>query len=70
MLMQFLFMDVQDYVVELYKKGRISLGRAADMLGMSTFDIIAIAGERGIRIGATEEQQACRDILGKRQRIR
>jgi len=56
-LMQLLFMGMQDYVVELYKKGRISLSRAADMLGVSTFDIIAIARERGIQIGATEEQQ-------------
>ena len=39
------------------KKGRISLSRAADMLGVGTSDITAIAGERGIRIGATEEQQ-------------
>ncbi|RZN33278.1 MAG: hypothetical protein EF813_11185 [Methanosarcinales archaeon] len=56
-LTQLLFMGAQDYVVELYDKGRISLGRAADMLGVSTFDIIAIARERGIQIGATEEQQ-------------
>ena len=56
-LMQLLFMGLQDYVVELHKKGRISLSRAADMLGVSTFDIIAIARERGIQIGATEEQQ-------------
>jgi hypothetical protein len=27
------------------------------MLDLSTFDIIAIASERGIQIGATEEQQ-------------
>ncbi len=56
-LMQLLFMGAQDYVIELYKQGRISLGRAADMLGVSTFDVIAIARERGIRIGAAEEQQ-------------
>jgi len=56
-LMQLLFMGAQDYVIELYKQGRISLGRAADLLGVSTFDVIAIARERGIRIGAAEEQQ-------------
>lgn len=56
-LMQLLFMGAQDYVIELYKQGRISLSRGADMLGMSTFDVIAIARERGIRIGAAEEQQ-------------
>ena len=56
-LMQLLFMGARDYVVELYKQGRISLGRAAGMLGVSTFDIIASARERGIQIGATEEQQ-------------
>ena len=56
-LMQLLFMGAQDYVIELYKKGRISLSRAATMLDLSTFDIIAIASERGIQIGATEEQQ-------------
>ncbi len=56
-LMQLLFMGAQDYVIELYKQGRISLGRAADLLGVSTFDVIAIARERGIRIGAAEEHQ-------------
>ena len=56
-LMQLLFMGAQDYVIELYKQGRISVGRAADLLGVSTFDVIAIARERGIRIGAAEEQQ-------------
>ncbi len=56
-LMQLLFRGAQDYVIELYKQGRISVGRAADMLGVSTFDVIAIARERGIRIGAAEEQQ-------------
>jgi len=50
-------MGAQDYVLELYRKGRISLSRAAELLDVSTFDVLRMAEERGIEVGATEEHQ-------------
>jgi len=43
-------------ILELYEKGRISLGMAADLLDKNVHDIIQFAQIRGIRVGATEEQ--------------
>ncbi len=50
-------MGAQDYVLSLYKKGRISLIRAAELLDVSTFDVLRLAQEKGIHIGATDVQQ-------------
>ncbi len=46
-LRQFLYLGVRDYVMELYQKGRISLGKAAELLDVSTFDILRLAKEQG-----------------------
>jgi len=54
-LRQFLYFGARDYVIELYQKGRISLSKAAELLEVSTFDIIRTAKERDYT-GATEEQ--------------
>jgi len=43
-------------ILELYEKGWISLGMAADLLDKNVYDIIRLAQIRGIRVGATEEQ--------------
>lgn len=56
-LRQFLYTGAQDYVLELYRKGRISLSRAAELLDVSTFDVLRMAVERGIEVGAIEEHQ-------------
>lgn len=40
-----------------YKKGRISLSRAAELLEVSTFDVLRLSQEKGIQIGATGVQQ-------------
>lgn len=44
-------------VLSLYKKDRISLSRAAELLDVSTFDVLRLAQEKGIHIGATDMQQ-------------
>ena len=54
-LRQFLYLGARDYVIELYQKGRISISRAAELLDVSTFDIMRLAKEQGYT-GATEEQ--------------
>jgi hypothetical protein len=46
-LRQFLYLGARDYVMELYQKGRISLGKAAELLDVSTFDIIRLLKEQG-----------------------
>lgn len=46
-LRQFLYLGARDYVMELYQKGRISLGRAAELLAVSTFDILRLVKEQG-----------------------
>ncbi len=56
-LRQLLYMGAQDYVLDLYRKGRISLSRAAELLEVSTFDILRLAQEKGIQLGATGAQQ-------------
>lgn len=45
-LRQFLYLGARDYVMELYRKGRISLGRAAELLDVSTFDILGMVKEQ------------------------
>jgi len=54
-LRQFLFLGARDYVIELYQKGRISLSRAAELLDVSTFDILRLVKEQRY-IGPTEEE--------------
>ncbi|ODS39625.1 MAG: hypothetical protein A7316_04890 [Candidatus Altiarchaeales archaeon WOR_SM1_86-2] len=41
----------------MYKEGRISLSRAAELLDKSVYEIIQMAQKRGIEVGASEEQQ-------------
>jgi hypothetical protein len=54
-LRQFLYFGARDYVMELYQKGRILLSKAAELLNVSTFDILRLSKEQGYT-GATEEQ--------------
>ncbi|MBU4222206.1 MAG: hypothetical protein KKD46_08050 [Euryarchaeota archaeon] len=44
-------------VIEMYQKGRISLSRAAELMDTSTFEILRLAKELKLHIGAAEEQQ-------------
>lgn len=46
---------VANSVIELYQKGRISLSKAAELLNVSTLDILRLTKEQG-STGATEEQ--------------
>lgn len=54
---QLLYMGAQDYVIKLYKTGRVSLSKAAELLDTTTFEIMRLAQEQGILTGCTEEQQ-------------
>ena len=54
-------------VLELYREGKISSGKAAEMLGMDRFEFIKYAGKKGIpfiRITPEELQEEV-NLLGK-----
>lgn len=44
--------------MRLYKDGKISVGKAAELLDVSIYDIHDLARRYGIETGATEELQA------------
>jgi len=56
-LRQLIHMGAEDYVLKLYSEGRISLSKAAKLLDKSVHDVIQISRKKGIRAGATDQQQ-------------
>lgn len=56
-LRQLLYLGVERYVMKLYRDGRISLSRAAKMLGKSVHDVMLLAEREKAKTGATLEQQ-------------
>lgn len=54
---QWLYRVAEEYALKLVEEGRISGGRAAEILNVSLFDIYRMAEARGLRLGADEEQQ-------------
>ncbi len=55
-LRQLIYAGVEDYILGLLSKGRVSLSKAAELLNCSTLAIYQLAQERGIALGASEEQ--------------
>ena len=55
-LKQLLFTGAEEYVLGLVSKGRISIGKAAELLGKPVYDIQSIARKHGIEIGPTPAQ--------------
>ena len=55
-LRQFLHIGVEEYLIQLVSDGRISIGKAAELLQKTVYDIQRVAQKHGIEIGATEEQ--------------
>ncbi|HLD97055.1 MAG TPA: hypothetical protein VI934_01795 [Candidatus Nanoarchaeia archaeon] len=47
----------EEYVLGLLEKGRITIGRAAELLKISIQDIHEIAQRHNVQLGATPEQQ-------------
>ena len=56
-LRQWLYKGAEDYVMKLLEEGRISIGRAAEILDTSIYDIHRMVQERGIELGPTDEQR-------------
>lgn len=65
---QLLYLGAEEYVLGLVESGRLSIGKAAELLKTSIQDIHRLAEKHGIRLGATKEQQlksseTMRDLL-------
>lgn len=56
-LKQLLHMGSEEYVVELYQKGEISVGKAAELLGKSVYEIYELLKRHCVEIGALKEQR-------------
>ena len=54
---QWLYRSAEEYALKLVEEGRLSGGRAAEILDVSLLDIYRMAESRGIRLGADEGQQ-------------
>ena len=59
-LRQWLYTGAQAYVLRLYGEGRISVGRAADLLDTSPYEIYRLAHEQGLDTG-DERSKRSRD---------
>ena len=56
-LKQLLYKGLEDYAINLVSKGRLSVGKAAEMLDLSIYDIHEIAKSKGLKLSATNEQR-------------
>ena len=56
-LRQLLYIGAEEYVLSLVESGRISIGRASELLKLSIQDIYRLAVKHGVKLGATKEQQ-------------
>ncbi len=54
---QLLYLGAEEYVLGLVESGRISIGRASELLKTSVQDVHRLAEKHGVRLGATNEQQ-------------
>src|SRR3989338_10531882 len=52
---QFLYIGVEDYLLRLCSQGRISIGKAAEILKKSIYDIQELARTKNIKLGITAE---------------
>ena len=65
-LKQLIYDGLKDYVIKLCANGRLSVGKAAEILDVSVYDIHRTAKEKGIKLSATEEQrEKSRELLRK-----
>ena len=56
-LKQFLYQGLKNYVIDLVSRGRLSVGKAAEILDLSIYEIQDIAESKGVKLSATKEQR-------------
>lgn len=67
---QLIYDGLEDYALELCYKGRISIGKAAELLERSIYDLQEMARERGMILSADESaaeesEKTAREIVKK-----
>lgn len=53
---QFLYSGAEEYLLNMCSQGRISIGRAAEMLHKSIYDLQESARKKGIELGITQKE--------------
>lgn len=56
-LKQLIYKGLEDYILSLLEKGRLSIGKAAEILDSSIYDIHEMAKSKGIKLSASIEQR-------------
>ncbi len=65
-LRKFLYVGAEEYLLELVAEGRISIGRAAELLHSTVYDLHRMARRHGIELGATVEQVKLSHATGEK----
>ena len=55
-LRQLLHLGAEEYILELVSSGRMSVGRSAELLNTTVYDIYRLAEKHGVELGGTAEQ--------------
>lgn len=55
-LKQFLYSGIEEYLLKLCARGRISIGKVSEILHKSIYDLQESAKEKGIALGITEKE--------------
>ncbi len=55
-LRQFLYRGAEEYILKLVLNGRISIGKASELLNINIYDIYSLAEKYNLRLGSTLEQ--------------
>lgn len=64
-LRQILYLGAENYVLDLYEKGNLSLSKTSEILNKSVYDIIQLVQKRGIKTGATIDEQKISEKIAK-----
>jgi predicted HTH domain antitoxin len=54
---QWLHQGAAHYALQLVAGGRLSLAHAAELLGVTIYDLYLLAETHGVELGATDEQR-------------
>jgi len=65
-LRQLLHLGAEEYVLEIVSSGRISIGKAAELLKVSVYDIYKLAEKHGVKLGGTIAQVAKSEKAAKK----
>lgn len=68
-LRKMLYEAIEHYLLRCCEKGRISIGKVAEILKKSIYDVMEDAKERGIKLGATEKQEQVVMLTAKNIKI-